>query len=170
MPTRLVKTVVAATALAIALLAPGLSAQEEAMGAQIVVGIYQPQKVAEALGLQQQMMQQMQGLQQRAQKAQQEGDQAAMQQIQMEAQQIQQDASQKFVEGLRAVMPGVAETTGAHVIATDVSWAAPEVSTQDITQAVIDAMKAAGGGSASGDEGADMGGDMSSEESAEDGG
>lgn len=141
-----------AAALAVLVLVPGLSAQEEAEDAQIVVGVYQPQQVAEATGLQQRMMEQMQGLQQRAQQAQQEGDQAAMQQIQMEAQQMQEDASNEFVERLGGVMQQVAESIGADLITTDVSWSAPGVTTQDVTQAVIDAMSAGDGGEGSGEE------------------
>lgn len=141
-----------AAALAVLVLVPGLSAQEEAEDAQIVVGVYQPQQVAEATGLQQRMMEQMQGLQQRAQQAQQEGDQAAMQQIQMEAQQMQEDATNEFVERLGGVMQQVAESIGADLITTDVSWSAPGVTTQDVTQAVIDAMSAGDGGEGSGEE------------------
>lgn len=146
MTRRFSETTIVASAIALALaallLAPSLSAQEEG-DAQIVIGIYQPQQIAQATGLQQQMMEQMQGLQQRAQQAQQEGDQAAMQQIQMEAQQIQQDATNEFIERLRAVLPGVAEAAGAQIIASDIGYAAPGVVTEDVTQAVIDAMNAA---------------------------
>lgn len=141
-----------AAALAVLVLVPGLSAQEEAEDAQIVVGVYQPQQVAEATGVQQRMMEQMQGLQQRAQQAQQEGDQAAMQQIQMEAQQMQEDATNEFVERLSGVMQQVAESIGADLITTDVSWSAPGVTTQDVTQAVIDAMSAGDGSEGSGEE------------------
>lgn len=142
-----------ALALATLLLAPALRAQEEG-DIQIAVGVYQPQQIAQATGLQQQMMQQMQGLQQRAQVAQQEGDQAAMQQIQMEAQQIQEAATSDFIERLQAVLPGVAEAAGVQIIASDIGYAAPGVVTRDVTQAVIDAMSAvagaAEGGSAEG--------------------
>lgn len=115
-------------------------AQEEA--ASIVVGIYNPQQVAQATGLQDEVMQQMQGLQQRAQQAQQAGDQEAMQQIQMEAQQLQQNAAAEFAANLETVMPGVAAQVGAQVIATEVAYAAPGVTTQDVTEAVVAALTA----------------------------
>lgn len=119
-----------------------LSAQEEP-SVEILVGTYQPQAVAQAVGLQQQIMQDMQGLEQRMQQAQQDGDQQAMQQIQTEAQQIQQDAAAQFLEDVDAVVPEIAEKTGVMVIATDVAYTAPGVSTQDLTQDVIDALGAA---------------------------
>lgn len=115
-----------------------LSAQGES--AELVVGTYDPQAVAQAAGLQQQMMQDMQGLQQRMQQAQQEGDQQAMQEIQAEAQQIQQDAADQFLADVEGVMSQVAEETGAVVIATDVTYTADGVSTQDVTQDVIAAL------------------------------
>lgn len=115
-----------------------LSAQGEPDG--LVVGTYDPQAVAQAAGLQQRMMEDMQGLQQRMQQAQQEGDQQAMQEIQAEAQQIQEDAANKFLEDVEGVMSQVAEATGAVVIATDVSYTADGVTTQDVTQDVMDAL------------------------------
>lgn len=114
-----------------------LSAQEEG---QIAIGTYQPQAVAQAVGLQQQIMQDMEGLQQRMQQAQQEGDQQAMQEIQAEAQQIQQDAADDFLADIEAVMAQVAEETGVSVIATDVTYTAPGVTTQDVTEDVIAAL------------------------------
>lgn len=141
--TRKPALTVAALALALAavLLAPAadVSAQDDG---GIVVGTYQAQQVAQAVGFQQQIMQQMQGLQQRAQEAQQSGDQQAMQQIQMEAQQIQQDATAELLADIEAVLPQVAEETGATIIATDVTWSADSVTTEDVTQAIIDAMGA----------------------------
>lgn len=137
-----------ATGAAVLVLAAGpflsgtaLHAQEDE-GAGIVVGTYDPQQVAQAVGLQQQMMQDMQGLQSRMQQAQQEGDQAAMQQIQAEAQQIQQDAADRFLADVEAVMADVAQEAGATVIATEVSYTAPGVATQDVTQEVIEALGA----------------------------
>lgn len=110
--------------------------------AEIVVGTYQPQQVAQAVGLQQQMMQEMQGLQQRMQTAQEAGDQAAMQQIQAEAQQIQQNAADEFLADVEGVMAQVAEETGATIIATDVTYTAPGVATKDVTGDVIAALGA----------------------------
>ena len=122
-------------------LGPALHAQDD--GAKIVVGTYKAQEVAQAVNFQENLRQQIQGLQGRMQQAQQSGDQAAMQQIQNEARQMQQDATQKLLDRINSVMPQVAEATGAQVIATEVSYAAPGVSTKDVTQAVIDALKAA---------------------------
>ena len=119
------------------------TAQDASAGADIVVGIYDPQRVAEGTGLQQEVMEKMQGLQQRAQQAQQDSDQEAMQQIQLEAQQLQQQAASDFAAGLEAVMASVAESAGVQIITTDVSWAAPGVSTQDVTDAIIAALAAA---------------------------
>lgn len=110
--------------------------------AEIVVGTYQPQEVAQAVGLQQQMMQDMQGLQQRMQTAQEAGDQAAMQQIQAEAQQIQENAADEFLADVEGVMAQVAEETGATIIATDVTYTAPGVATKDVTGDVIAALGA----------------------------
>lgn len=145
MSVRLIKPVLA-TGAAVLVLAAGafltvsdLSAQGDE-GAEIVVGTYDPQQVAQAVGLQQQMMQDMQGLQSRMQAAQQEGDQAAMQQIQAEAQQIQQEAADRFLADVEAVMAQVAEGSGATIIATEVSYTAPGVATKDVTQEVIEAL------------------------------
>lgn len=86
------------------------------------------------------MMQQMQGLQQRMAQAQQTGDQQAMQQIQAEAQQIQQDLQGQFVSAIEDTMATVAEETGVQVIAVQVDYTAPGVTTQDVTQSIIDHM------------------------------
>lgn len=116
-----------------------LLAQSEP-SAEIVVGTYQPEQVAQAVGLQQKMMQDMQGLQARMQQAQQAGDQAAMQQIQAEAQQIQQNAADEFLADVEGVMAQVAEETGATIIATDVTYTAAGVATKDVTEDVIAAL------------------------------
>jgi hypothetical protein len=116
-----------------------LDAQAEA-GAEILVGTYQPQQVAQAVGFQQRVMQNMVGLQERAQQAQAAGDQQAMQQIQAEAQQIEQQAASDLLAEIEAVMPQVAEKTGALIIATGVSYAAPGVTTEDVTETVIAAL------------------------------
>jgi Skp family chaperone for outer membrane proteins len=115
-----------------------MNAQEDA--SEIIVGTYDPQKVAEAVGYQQRVMQRMEGLQERMQQAQQAGDQQAMQEIQTEAQQIQQDTAMELVGEIEATMPQVAAATGATIIATDVAYTAPGVATEDVTAAVIAAM------------------------------
>lgn len=145
MSVRTLKPVLA-TGAAVLLLAAGaflagsdLHAQGDE-GAQVVVGTYNPQQVAQAMGLQQQMMQEMQALQQRAQEAQQSGDQQAMQEIQAEAQQIQQETADRFMADVEGVMAQVAESTGASIIATEVTYTGPGVTTQDVTQAVIEAL------------------------------
>lgn len=137
-PSVLIAALLVLTA-GLSLTAADLHAQD-AESAEVVVGTYQVQQVAQAVGLQQKMMQQMQGLQQRMETAQQAGDQAAMQQIQTEAQQIQQDVAAEFQTDVEAVMPQIAEETGATIIATDVTYTAPGVSTEDVTQAVIAAI------------------------------
>jgi hypothetical protein len=139
------KRTLAVTGIALVALAGGFLLQTDAQaqgeeGAEIIVGTYQPQQVAQAIDFQQNLMQQMQGLQQRAQKAQQEQDQAALQQLQQEAQKIQQDAAQQFLADVEAVMPQVAETTGADIIATEVTYTADGITTEDVTQAIIDAL------------------------------
>lgn len=116
-----------------------LHAQDD-QSAEIVVGTYDPQQVAQAVGLQQQMMQEMQGLQARAQAAQQSGDQQAIQEIQAEAQQIQQDAADRFLADVEAVMAEVAQEAGASIIATEVTYTSPGVATKDVTQDVIAAL------------------------------
>lgn len=145
MSLRSTRIVFAAGTLALALVAVLLSSPLHAQGepsAEILVGTYQPQQVAEAVGFQQKVMQDMQGLQQRAQQAQQEGDQEALQQLQVEAQQIEQQAAARFLADIDAVMPQVAEAAGAHVVVTDVTYAAPGVATEDLTEAVIEALGA----------------------------
>lgn len=131
---------------------PDLHAQDDE-GAGVVVGTYNPQEVAQAVGLQQQMMQEMQALQQRAQEAQQSGDQQAIQEIQAEAQQIQQETADQFMADLEGVMAQVAEENGTAIIATDVTYTAPGVTTKDLTQEVIAAL----GGSAPTPESAEPG-------------
>lgn len=137
-----------AVALVLAALASpiALRAQESSSSTAIAIGIYDPQRIAEETGLQQQVMQQMQGLQQRAQQAQQDADQGAMQQIQLEARQLQQEAAAQFAADLETVMPGVAAAAGVQVITTEVSWAAAGVETRDVTDAIIAAMAPAADG------------------------
>ncbi|MGD2116468.1 MAG: hypothetical protein PVG07_15540 [Acidobacteriota bacterium] len=156
--SRSLQRTLAVAAIALVAFAGGLLLQADARAqgaedAEILVGTYQPQQVAQATNFQQKMMQQMQGLQQRAQQAQQEQDQAALQQIQQEAQQMQQDAANQFLADIEAVMPQVAESTGAQIIATDVTYTADGIATQDVTQAIIDAMNTnAGSGDAMGED------------------
>lgn len=126
-----------------------MNAQEDA--SEIIVGTYDPQQVAEAVGYQQRVMQRMEGLQERMQQAQQTGDQQAMQQIQTEAQQIQQDTAMELVGEIEATMPQVAADTGATIIATDVAYTAPGVATEDVTPAVIAAMGAEAPAAAAGE-------------------
>lgn len=144
MSRRSIQTLLTLGATAVALTAVfyslGSNAQEEA-SPEILVATYTPQQVAEAAGLQERVMQEMSGLQQRMQEAQQAGDQQAMQAIQVEARQIEQAATADFVADMEAVMPQVAERTGAQVIATNVSYTAPGVATEDVTPAVIEAME-----------------------------
>jgi len=153
MSTQSIRRPVVLTAIALALVAGLLTfgtsacAQGDSQDdAGVIVGTYQPQQIAQATNFQQKLLQKMQGLQQRMQKAQQDGDQAAMQQIQGEARQMQQNATQQLLDDIKAVAPQVAETTGATIIATDVTYSSDEVTTKDVTQAIIDAM---GAGSAS---------------------
>lgn len=128
------------------LLAAGLlssgSAVEAQAGSGVLVGTYQPQQVAVALGFQQRVMESMQGLQERAQQAQEQGDQQAMMQIQAEAQQIEQQAVGELLAEIEAVLPRVAEEAGAGIIATGVGYTAPGVTTQDVTEAIIAALGA----------------------------
>lgn len=143
MSIRLTQQILTAATMTLALvgLLPSTLSAQESQSAEIVVGTYEPQQVAEAAGFQERMMAGMQGLQQRMQQAQQEGDQQAMQQIQVEAQQIEQDIAGQFLAEIEAVMPRVAEETGATIITTTVSYAAEGVATEDVTQAVIAAME-----------------------------
>lgn len=108
---------------------------------EILVATYVPQQVAEAVGLQQKVMQGMAGLQQRAQQAQQEGDQQTLQQIQAEAQKIERDVTIEFLAEVDAVLPKVAEAAGASIVAIGVSYAVSGVATQDVTPAVIQALQ-----------------------------
>jgi len=103
----------------------------------LAVGTYSVEDVAAQSGLQQQMQQEMSGLQIRMQEAQQEGDQAAMQQIQTEAGQIQERIVADFENSLDAAMPAVAEKAGVKIIAADVSYAADDVETRDVTNDII---------------------------------
>lgn len=128
-------------ALGIFALQPGVQAQEAGDG--LVVGTYQPNEIAQAVGFQQKMMQKMEGLQARMQQAQQEGDQEAMQQIQTEAQQAQQEATDELLADIEAVMPRVAEQTGVRIVAVDVAYTAEDVTTKDITQDIVNAMSGA---------------------------
>jgi hypothetical protein len=106
----------------------------------LVVGTYDIDQVAMQSGLQQKVQMEMAGLQQRMQEAQQEGDQAAMQQIQAEAGQIQERIIGEFEDSLDGVMPSVAASSGAKVIAADVTYTAPGIEVKDVTSAVIEEM------------------------------
>lgn len=110
-------------------------AQEEASG--IIVGTYEPQRVAEQYGINEKLMEGMTGLQQRMQAAQQTGDQQEMQQIQAEAQQVQNDVIGEFEKEVEAVLPSVAEETGADIIAVQVAYVAEGIETKDVTNEVI---------------------------------
>lgn len=117
-----------------------LRAQEDT-GAHIVVGTYQPQQVAQDLGLQQMMMQKLQGLQQRMQTAQQQGNREEMQRIQSEAQQIQQEAVNDFQTKMDDAMPAVAKAAGVDIIAVGVAYTAPGIETKDVTGEVVAQVK-----------------------------
>lgn len=123
---------------------PGAAAAQEAESGDtsMVVGTYAPDQVAQAAGIQAKLMEAMSGLQSRMETAQQEGDQEAMAQIRSEAQQIQQQITQDFIAGVDAVMVDVAESTGVAVIAVDVAYTGPGVTTKDVTDAVVEAMTA----------------------------
>ncbi|MBX3176945.1 MAG: hypothetical protein KF886_06285 [Candidatus Hydrogenedentes bacterium] len=112
-----------------------LRAQEAAPA--ITVGTFQPGRVAEATGVQQRLMEQVNGLQQRMMQAQQSGDQAAMQQIQTEAQDMQRKAIEDFEASIEQAMPAVAEKTGVQIIALEVSYMAPGITSKDVTAEVI---------------------------------
>lgn len=119
-----------------------IQAQQEAAPAEgMAVGTYQPQQIAEQIGLQDEMQRTIQGLQERLNAAQQQGDQAAMQQIQVEAQQVQQDIVSKFERDLNAAMPAVAEETGVQIIAVDVAYTAPDIRTQDVTGPLVEKLR-----------------------------
>ena len=118
---------------------PMVKAQDEG-AVDIVVGSYNPQSVAQQVGLEQKLMAEMGTLQERMQAAQQQGDQQAMQEIQMEAQQIQQGIIGEFESDLDAAMAGIAGEAGVQMIAVEVSWTAPGVETVDLTQEFVDAM------------------------------
>jgi len=118
---------------------PMVKAQDDG-AASIVAGSYNPQSIAQQIGLEQQLMAEMGGLQQRMMEAQQNGDQDAMQQIQIEAQQIQEDIVGKFETDMEAAMPEVAAEAGVQMIAIEISWTAPGVETKDITQDIVDAL------------------------------
>ena len=108
---------------------------------EILVATYVPQQVAEAVGLQQKVMQGMAGLQQRAQQAQQQGDQQTLEQIQVEAQKIERDLTMEFLAEMDAVLPKIAEAAGASIVAVGVSYAVDGIATQDVTPAVIQALQ-----------------------------
>lgn len=110
-------------------------AQEQTSG--IIVGTYEPQRVAEQYGINEKLMEGMAGLQQRMQAAQQQGDQQEMQQIQAEAQQVQNDVIGEFENEVEAVLPSVAEETGADIIAVQVAYVAEGIETKDVTNEVI---------------------------------
>jgi hypothetical protein len=114
--------------------APDAPAQE------IVVGTYDPQAVAEQAGVPQRIEAAMQPFQQRLVAAQQEGDQQAMQQIQVEAQQVQQTMAAEFFAEVGDAMPPVARRAGVDVIAAEVAYAAPGVTTKDLTTEVVRAV------------------------------
>lgn len=116
-----------------------VTAQDEGSAA-MVVGSYNPQQIAQQVGLQQQLMAEMSTLEERMMNAQQEGDQQAMQQIQMEAEQIQGNIISKFEEDLDAAMAGIADDAGVQMIAIEIAWTAPGVETKDLTQDFVEAM------------------------------
>lgn len=146
MTPRSIHTVLAAAAvllLASALLALGPPAGAEAQSSpELLVGTFEPQQVARAVGYRQRLVEGMQGLQERIDKAREENDEEAMAQIQAEARRIEQDTANDLVAEIQAILPEVAESTGARVIATGLGYAAPEVTTRDITDEVIGALTA----------------------------
>lgn len=111
--------------------------QEAAIGSEIIVGTYEPQRVAEQYGINAKLMQQMAGLQQRMQTAQQQNNQQEMQQIQAEAQQVQQDVIGEFEQKIEDALPAVAEETGVDVVAVQVAYLAEGIETRDVTNELI---------------------------------
>ncbi|MBX3176946.1 MAG: OmpH family outer membrane protein [Candidatus Hydrogenedentes bacterium] len=104
------------------------------------IGTFEPGRIAEATGLQQRLSEQIGGLQQRMQQAQQEGDQEQMQQIQSEAQAMQQKAVAEFEASIDKALPAVAEEAGLKLIAVEVSYMAPDITSKDVTDEVIEEM------------------------------
>jgi len=144
------------TILGCLLAAPAARAQS-ASGTQ--VGTFNPQEVAKAIGFETQMKAALQPLQARMMKAQQDQDMDAMNQIRTEAQKLQQDAAEKFRNDLHGAMPEVGEQTGVKVIAPQVTWAATGFEVIDVTQKVIDVLKAKGIGAPAADAPASGSGD-----------
>lgn len=119
-----------------------LFGQQETLRAQeapstTTIGTFEPGRVAEATGVQQRLMEQVNGLQQRMMQAQQSGDQAAMQQIQSEAQEMQRKAIADFEASIEKAMPVVAEKTGVQIIVVEVYYQAEGIASKDVTADVI---------------------------------
>lgn len=108
----------------------------------LAVGTYDPQQIAQDTGLPQKMMQEMQGLQQRMTQARENGDQQAMAQVQAEAQQVQRDMVTEFEGDIEDVMASVAEEAGVQLIAVQITYTGPGVETRDVTQQIVEKMKA----------------------------
>ena len=126
------------------LLSPGtgLGAQEESRPRDLAVGTYRPGEVVRVLGFQEKVRERFQGLHENMEEARQEGNQEAVRDIQSEVHRARQEARSDLLSRIEGVIPEVAETTGVLVVAVELEYTAPEVTTRDITREIVDALTA----------------------------
>lgn len=145
----LVAVVIVATAVVViasstplrAQMAPAGQGEEEASEQEQegdpIVGTYNPQKVFQQYPGREKLMK----LHQEAQSEMQgEQDQEKAQKLQQELQQEQQKIIGEFQDEVKDKLPGVADEAGVKVIAMEVQYTDDDIASQDLTDAVIEAI------------------------------
>lgn len=107
------------------------------------VGVYHPQQVFTSSKLGERMQRDFEEIHRELQSAQQEGDQQRMEQLQMRAQQAQQQLIASFEQNIERIIPRVAREEEVQLVAMEILYAAEEVETRDLTEAVVKHLDAA---------------------------
>jgi Skp family chaperone for outer membrane proteins len=137
----------------LAMLATGLATAEEPAGgddAEITVGTYDMRAIFSAYDGRQAFMKRAQEIQRQAQAAQQAGDRQKLQQLQQQMQQEQQKMGAQLQQDIDDVIADVAKEQGVDIVAPEVLYSVPSVSTKNVTQAIIAELNGGTGSSGSG--------------------
>ncbi|MDT8322850.1 MAG: hypothetical protein RRA94_01975 [Bacteroidota bacterium] len=126
-----------------ALDAPKDDAAADAAGkdqASLEVGTYDLEAVFRQHPANEELSKASQAAQAQMQAAQQEGDQQKMQQVQQEFEQTRGKVVENFYKDINKKLPSVAAAADIRVVAVEVSYAAKDVKTRDITSALIEGL------------------------------
>ncbi|MFP3937147.1 MAG: hypothetical protein ACLFVW_02305, partial [Phycisphaerae bacterium] len=116
--------------------------EESDDGDKLVIGTYDPAQAFQSSAGQKELEQKASDAQAQAEQAKQEGNEQKMMQISQQFQMDQQRIIQQFQSDVEQVMPEVAESEGVKVVAVEITYAAEDVQTKDVTEALVEALDA----------------------------